>query len=196
MIRIALAALGLFASLAGWRIYATIAGGRRAYRRLLAQIAPITQALGAGRDPTDADLVAFASDRRTRRVLYDVLDQQKKLHLFPIQYLTWEAMAEADLAAWLNHPNELGSTPDEMELMTRVRAPAAETDTTYFVFRYRMRPPHWAAKDGWLAGVAGPYDLSQEPRPDASGTFSRFESFDSRTPEQHVEMMHRGPRGQ
>jgi hypothetical protein len=188
--KIVLSVVGMFALFVVWRLYATIAGGRRAYRGLLAQIAPITQALGAGRDPTEADLVAFASDRRTRRVLYDVLDHQSKLHLFPSQFLTWEAMAEADLAAWLNHPNELGSPPDEMELVTRVRAPQA--DTHYFAFRFRMRPPHWAAKDGWLAGVAGPYDLSKDPRPYASGTFSRFESFDSRTPEQHVEMMDRG----
>jgi hypothetical protein len=187
--KIVLGVLGLIALVVLWLVYATIAGGRRAYRAQLAQIAPITQALAAGRDPPEADLVAFASDRRTRRVLYDVLDHQSKLPLFPRQFLTWEAMAEADLAAWLVHPNELGSPPDEMELVTKVRAPAA--DTRFFVFRFRMRPPHWAAKDGWLAGVAGPYDLSQDPRPYAPGTFSRFESFDSRTPEQHVEMIDR-----
>jgi len=185
--KIVLSVLGLFALLVVSLLYATIAGGRRAYRALLARIAPITQALGAGRDPTEADLVAFASDRATRRVLYDVLDHQSKLHLFPRSFLTWEAMAEADLAAWLNHPKELGSPPDEMDLMSRVRAPGAGPDTHYFVFRFRTKPPHWAAKDGWLAGVAGPYDLSQDPTPYASGTFSQFESFDSRTPEQHVE---------
>jgi hypothetical protein len=185
--KIVLSGLGLVALLVVWRLYATIAGGERAYNRLLAEIAPITRALAAGHDPAEADLVTFASDRRTRRVLYDVLDHQRKLHLFPRQFLTWEAMAEADLAAWLNHPNELGSPPDEMELMTRARDPGV--DTHYFLFRFRMRPPHWAAKDGWLAGVAGPYDLSQEPKPYGPGTFSRFESFDSRTPEQHVEMI-------
>ncbi len=135
------------------------------------------------------DLLAFAGDRGTRRVLYDVLDHQGKLHLFPKRFLTWDAMAEAELAAWLNHPNELGSPPDEMELMAKVRATGADAaaDRHYFVFRFRAAPPHWAAKDGWLAGIAGPYDMSQEPRPSGSGTSSRFESFDSRTPEQHVD---------
>jgi hypothetical protein len=191
--KIVLGFLGLLALPVVWLIYRAIAGGRRAYRSLLARIAPITEALGAGRDPSEVDLLAFAGDRGTRRVLYDVLDHQGKLHLFPKQFLTWDAMAEAELAAWLNHPNELGSPPDEMELMAKVRATGADAaaDRHYFVFRFRAAPPHWAAKDGWLAGIAGPYDMSQEPRPSGSGTSSRFESFDSRTPEQHVEMLDR-----
>ena len=188
--KILLGVLGLFALVAAWLVYATIAGGRRAYRAQLTRIAPVTQALGAGRDPGEAELMAFASDRGTRRVLYDVLDQQRKLHLFPRQFATWEAMAEADLTAWLVHPNELGSPPDEMELVTRVPAPG--TQLQYFVFRFKTKPPHWAAKDGWLVGVAGPYDVSQTPNPYGANTFSRFESFESRTAEQHVAMIDRG----
>jgi hypothetical protein len=98
-------------------------------------------------------------------------------------------MAEANLIGWLNHPNELRSPPDQIELMKKVKAPRA--DGYYFVFRYRVEEPHWAAKDGWMAGVAGPYDLTGAPAPHARGTFSRFEAYDSRTPEEHVEVTHR-----
>jgi hypothetical protein len=100
-------------------------------------------------------------------------------------------MAEADLVVWLNHPNELGSVPDEMELMASLPVPAAGSEgQRYFLFRYRMRPPHWAAENGWLAGVAGPYAINGPVLSGASGTFSRFEPYDSKSPEEHVRATH------
>jgi hypothetical protein len=180
---------GLVALFIVWRLYATIAGGRRAYRVRMARIAPVIEALDAGRDPGEADLVTFARDRRTRQVLYDALEHHDKLALFPKEFLTWDAFAEADLVGWLGHPNELGAAPDEIELMATLPAPRAQGH--YFLFRYRTLAPHWAAGDGWMAGVAGPYDLTAVPRPFGPGTFSRFEAYDSRTPEEHVEVTHR-----
>jgi hypothetical protein len=173
-----------------WRIYATIAGGQRAYKRRPAAIAPITEALSRGRTPSDADLQRFARDRVTRQVLFDVLRDAGKTDLFPKEFFTWPAFAEADLVAWLCHPNELQVPPDEIELMATLPAPGNPA-THYFLFRYRTHAPHWAAKDGWMAGVAGPYDLSKDPEPYAAGTFSRFEAFDSRTPDEHVAIHHR-----
>ena len=66
-------------------------------------------------------------------------------------------------------------------------ARALHTDVHYFVYRFRMHPPHWAAKDGWTAGVAGPHNLKAEPMPGGRHTFSRFEAYDSCSPEEHVE---------
>ena len=183
---------GLFALiviLVLWLLYRAYAGGKRAYARLAARLGPVAHAIAAGRTPSHADLVSFAADRQTRKVLYELLDQHGKTQLFPPEFLTWEAMAEAHLVGWLNHPNELGSSPDEIELMAKVPTPRG--DGHYFVFRYRMAAPHWAARDGWMAGVAGPCDVSQPPTPYARGTFSRFEPYDSRTPEEHVEVTHR-----
>jgi hypothetical protein len=179
----------LVAAFVIWRLYATIVGGRRAYKARLDTIAPVTEALSAGRQPNEADLQRFARDRKTRQVLHDVLAEVQKLHLFPKEFLTWPALAEANLVGWLCHPNELQVAPDEIELMATLPAPGAP-DTHYFLFRYRTHEPHWAAKDGWTAGVAGPYDLTKPPAPYAPGTFSRFEAFDSRTPEEHVRAHH------
>jgi hypothetical protein len=173
-----------------WRLYATIVGGSRAYRARLAKISPVTDALSAGRTPSEADLERFARDPVTRQVLHEALAKAGKSELFPKAFLTWPLMAEANLVAWLCHPNELQDPPDEIELMATQPAPGAP-DTHYFLFRYRKHPPHWAAKDGWMAGVAGPYDLTKPPAPYAPGTFSRFETFDSRTPEEHVAIHHR-----
>jgi hypothetical protein len=181
--------IGLIVAFIVWRIYATYTGGKRAYMRLAARIAPVASAITAGREPPPEDVVKYARDRNTRQVLHDLLSQANKLQLFPREFLTWEAMAEANLVGWLNHPNELGSPPDDIELMTSVEAPSG--GGRYFVFRYKVNDPHWAAKDGWMAGVAGPYELSGEPRPYGRGTFSRFEAYDSRTPEEHVAVTHR-----
>jgi hypothetical protein len=174
-----------------WRLWATVAGGQRSYARLLARIQPVLARLAAGQDPDPADVSRFAQDRTTRKVLYDTLEQHQKLALFPAEQRTPAAMAEADLVLWLAHPNELGAVPDEIELMATLPVPAPGfEDQRYFLFRYKTNPPHWAARDGWLAGVSGPYPADGPAGPGASGTFSRFESFDSRTPEDHVSATH------
>ena len=175
-----------------WLVWAAIAGGRRSYATLAARIEPVVKRLVAGEPPDPADLARFAQDRETRKVLYDALERHQKLDLFPASWLTAEAMAEADLVVWLNHPNELAAFPDEIELMATLPAPGADSERQrYFVFRYRMNPPHWSAKDGWLAGVAGPYPVDGPVAPHATGTFSRFEPYDSKPPEAHLQATHR-----
>jgi len=194
MLRMLLIGVGslvaLVAAFVAWRIYATIAGGARAYKARLAAIEPITSALSNGRQPLDEDLQRFARARVTRQVLFEYLRDASKGDLFPVEFRTWPALAEANLVSWLCHPNELQSAPDEIELMATLPAPGS-TAMHYFLFRYKVHPPHWAAKDGWMAGVAGPYDLTKDPEPYGPGTFSRFEAFDSRTPEEQVAIHHR-----
>jgi hypothetical protein len=174
-----------------WRLWATYTGGGRSYARLAAKIEPVEKRLVAGENPDAGDLERFARERATRKVLYDALEHHQRLALFPSQYLTPEAMAEADLVVWLNHPNELGAVPDEMELMATLPVPASGFERQrYFLLRYKTKPPHWAAKDGWLAGVAGPYPIDGPVAPGAPGTFSRFESYESKSPEEHVRATH------
>jgi hypothetical protein len=181
-------AIGAFVA---WRLWATMAGGHRSYDELAARIEPVVRGLSAGADPDPADLERFARDPATRKVLYEALEFHGKLALLPPAYRTGEAMAEADLVLWLNHPNELGSVPDDIELMTTLAVPAQGFEgQRYFLFRYRTNPPHWAATKGWLAGVAGPYAIEGQPSPGARGTFSRFEPYDSRSPEEHVRVTH------
>jgi hypothetical protein len=174
-----------------WRLWATVAGGNRAYAALTARIQPVLLRLEAGEAPAAEDLERFAADRATRKVLHEALEHHDKLALFPSRYLTQEAMAEADLSAWLNHPNELGAIPDEIEMTGAVPVRGGTFDgRRYYLFRYRMHPPHWAAKDGWLAGVAGPYPDQGPVLASAPGTFSRFEAYDSRSPDDHVQTTH------
>jgi hypothetical protein len=43
-----------------------------------------------------------------------------------------------------------------MELVETQTRKVGDRDGRFFVFRYRMAEGHWAAKDGWLLGAAGP----------------------------------------
>ena len=181
--------VALVVILFAWLLWRTHAGGRAAYAKRLDRIRPVVDRLAAGQDPDPADLERFAANRETRGVLYDTLESAGKLDLFPRAWLSQQAMAEADLVGWLCHPNELGSPPDDIELVEQVPSPGGD-DQHYYVFRYRVSPPHWNAAKGWMAGVAGPYTASAPVSTHARGTFSRFEPIDARTAQEHVRIVH------
>jgi hypothetical protein len=183
--------VGLVAALAVWLYWRMSTGSDKSYRQLAARIQAVETRLAAGGDPDPAEVERFARDRATRRVLYDALQRREKLSLFPSRYRTQEAMAEADLVLWLLHPNELAAVPDAMELMASLPVPGPGFEgQRYHLFRFRTRPPHWAADKGWLAGVAGPYRDDGSLEKTAPGTWSELEPFDSRTPEDHVRSSH------
>lgn len=170
-----------------WRVGATQRGAARVYRQLAQRISPVEARLVSGQDPDQGEIVRLASDRETRVILYDSLDHHGKRQLFPAEYATPEKIAEGVLVLWLLHPNELNAAPDEVELMATEPAPGeTSSPRSYFLFRFRTKPPHWAAKKGWLAGVVGPY--AQSPR--TAMPFSMFEPYDSRTPAGHIQVMH------
>ncbi|NLG29401.1 MAG: hypothetical protein GX557_15945 [Chloroflexi bacterium] len=72
-----------------------------------------------------------------------------------------------------------------MEVISAVDPSDGNTLDTY-VFRFRTFEPDWVAKGGWMAGVAGPYLRGGEPATSAPGTFSSFETWDSKTADEHA----------
>lgn len=131
--------------------------------------------------------VARSAEMRT--FLYEEFVKLNRASLFPEEFRTQEAFAESDMVNWLIYPTELGRVPDEIELMKVVSIDTGTVDgfIDYYVFRFRTYPPHWAAKDNWMAGVSGPFIRKDAPSTKSYGeTFSLFESWDSKTPEEHV----------
>jgi hypothetical protein len=167
--------------------------GRKARAAVMRALEPVLRELRAGKAPQPELVQEAARNPWLRNSLHIILMFNKRLSLFPKQFLTWEAVAESEMVNWLCYPGKLGCPPDEMELMHKVpiSAPDGRGDLHYFLFRFRMHPPHRFAQRGWVAGVTGPYDLSADPGPGGLTTLSRFEPYDSRTPQEHVELFHR-----
>ena len=134
-------------------------------------------------------LFSLAASAEVRSMLFHHLNEIKRLDLYPKEYFSKEAFAEADMVNWLIFPTELGRAPDQIELMKVVEIDTQTEDgiIEFYVFRFRTLPPHWAAKDGWMAGISGPYLQTDPPGElSPSETFSSFEPWESKTPEEHV----------
>ena len=136
-----------------------------------------------------AAVAAVAATPELRNHLYEKLKEADQEQMIPPRSRTQAAFAEAEMVRWLVYPTELGRVPDRIELkkVVSVDAGGANGALDYYLFRFRTLPPHWAAKNGWMAGVAGPFLRKDAPTTEAEGdTFSEFERWDSRTPAEHV----------
>jgi hypothetical protein len=142
--------------------------------------------LGGPHDPPAVRDIA--ANAETRNWLFDHLQQLGRSELFPAEFATQRYLAEGEMVEWLCYPTELGRPPDEIELMKVISVDGGRDgviDT--YLYRFRTFEPHWAAKDGWMAGVAGPFRRRDEPTfRSLGGTFSSFAKWDSKTPEKHV----------
>lgn len=174
-----------------WRYVS--AGLAQQEARIAAKLAPIRSAMTGGSKPDPETIARLAADPDIRNTLYDELKQHGMEDAFPAKFRTTEAHAESELVYWLGHPNELQQPPDQIELMKVVSMPSGTSlgDVDYYLFRYRTNAPHWAADDGWMAGVAGPYVKGRPLDEQSTGaTYSEFEAYDAMTPEQHVQYYH------
>jgi hypothetical protein len=142
--------------------------------------------LRQGKEVEQAVLDELAASPVTRNRLYHLLVEAEMPDRFPPACATQEAFATGDMVEWLSFPTELAREPDEIELMATVTDDLGEPygQADYFVFRFRTLPPHWAAEQGWLSGISGPFLRTEAPSPDAHGqTFSTFKAWDETTPE-------------
>lgn len=129
---------------------------------------------------------AVASNPETRIRLYRALALIDRLELFPAEFASHEALAESNMVDWLVFPTELGRPPHEIELMETFTNITGQLN--YYLFRFRTYEPHWSARDGWMAGLSGPFEISKPPPADVGEhTFSSFTHWDEKTPRGHFE---------
>lgn len=144
-----------------------------------------------GQIPTVDEIDPFARNVGTREATFRLLSEKQKLDLFPVNLMTIEKGAEANLSTWLEFPTELDALPDEIEHLKRVTIPFdKDNDVYYEVFKFRAHEPHWASKDGWMLGVVGPYLDDSRPYDFAAATFSRFNKLGTIEPEEEVKWVH------
>jgi hypothetical protein len=80
-----------------------------------------------------------------------------------------------------------GQAPDEIDLAEKfTRAGPDGESAEYYMFKFRTLPPHWAASEEWLVGIAGPYKTGKAVTT-ASATFSRLEPLSKRTLSEHLD---------
>jgi len=174
-------------------VWRTLRATSRRDQAVQSLVQPIVARISDSMDVQDAEIAAAARNSLTRNRLYDALESIGRIDLFPREYSTPEALAESDLTYWLAHAHELGQAPDEIVLAEKFRRAGPDGDTAdYYVFKFRTLPPHWAAANGWLAGIAGPYKPGQSVTT-ARATFSRLEPFDKCSASEHLDACLRAP---
>lgn len=140
-----------------WRYTSVERGARRVRELILKELDPIGERIGAQEEVSEEEVKEYADKNYLRPFLYNALKHFERLDLFPKEYLTNEAQAESILAYWLMHPNELQTCPEIMVLLETVPQVLDNQNTNFYVFKYKMEKGHWAHKDGWLLGLAGPF---------------------------------------
>lgn len=157
------------------------------------RIKPIYDKLERKQTITMQDVFPFAKNLLTREVAFQLLSDHNKTDLFPTEFFSLVKGAESNLANWLEFPTELDACPDEMEHIKRVTFDfdGQDNNVHYEVFRYRVNEPHWAAKNGWMLGVVGPFFDDSKPYDFPGATFSRISStLDKVSPDEEAKWVH------
>lgn len=140
------------------------------------RIQPLFEKLESGNEISETDVLQYAHDNKTREMTYQILAEYKKTDLFPKEYLTIESGAESNLVNWLEFPTELNKSPDDIKHVQKVTIKFDGNEVFYHVFKYMTNEPHWAAENGWMLGVVGPYFDDSKPYDFPAATFSRCSS--------------------
>ncbi|GGB81619.1 hypothetical protein [Dyadobacter sediminis] len=158
------------------------------------RIKDLYEKLESGQELIDNDVFPFAKNILTRQTTFELLADHNKTYLFPKEYNTLIKGAESNLANWLEFPTELDACPDEIQHIKRVTFDfdGQNNFVHYEVFKYRVNEPHWAAKEGWILGVVGPYFDDSKPFDFPQATFSRVSStLDKVTPDEEAKWVHK-----
>jgi hypothetical protein len=155
-----------------WRYTSVARGAAQRDARIFAELDPLGNKLLAKQPVTPGEVAALARKPHLRQALHALLEHVQRLDLFPPEHLAVQAEAEANLARWMMHPNELQDPPEAIELVETVRRTLEGREGRFLVFRYRMPKGHWAG-EGWLLGFSGPHFADIAPYDALTGAFSR-----------------------
>ncbi len=179
--------LGIIILFIWWLYIGVQRGAVKRDEKIYKEIAFIEEKIDNNEVVNAEEIEKIAEKAYIRPLLYIILKNYEKLDLFPSKYLEHKFQAESELSYWLAHPNELQTPPDKIELCKVVKKNIDNKIMDFYVFRFCSNPPHWAAQDGWLLGVAGPYSCDTIPYSGAPATFSRLDKESEVNPEELVD---------
>jgi hypothetical protein len=163
----------LFVAFIVWRWTSVERGARQRDDAIIAELEPIGAPLYAGDSVPPETVAAMAEKWHVRPLLYYILKDVEKLDIFPEHLRSEEAQAEGALVYWMLHPNELQASPEKLEHVEKVVRTLDGQTANFYVMRYKMPAGHWAADDGWMLGLAGPFFANEPPYSGVAGAFSR-----------------------
>jgi hypothetical protein len=137
------------------------------------------------------ELERIAVSHEVRIVLWEELRKLQMEWLMPEEWSTPAALAASELSRWISDPSELGAPPEEIELMASYPVNYDGIDHDLYLFRFREYPKPWEDGDGWMAGIAGPFRDGEA----ISSCWSSFESWRSRTAQEHFHKLRSGVGG-
>lgn len=178
ILKIFAAVLVLIVAFVIWRWTSVARGANQRDEKLIAALDPIGKKIEAGETVSPLEISALAAKPEIRFMLFGALRHIKKTELLPTGYSSSVAQGESALAYWMMHPNELQDAPEKIEFIETVTRPVDGRAADFHVYRYKMPDGHWAAKDGWLLGLAGPMPVDTEPYSEMPGAFSRSGDID------------------
>jgi hypothetical protein len=163
-----------------WRRISVTRGMRLRDEKLLARLGPIARRIEAGQTVSPEEIGALAAQPEMRFMMFAMLRELKRPELIPTNYSSSVAQGESALTYWMMHPNELEEPPEVIELVETIARPIDGTNCDFNVYRYKMPAGHWAAKNGWILGIAGPIKPGVEPYSERPGAFSRATDIDGK----------------
>src|SRR3989339_176391 len=183
----------IVAIFAVYRLFTVKKQNKKLINERFERVKPLSDKLESGQDLTQTDILPFAKNIKTRQLTFQLLNDHNKTDLFPKEFYSIEKAAESYLVNWLEFPTELDACPDEIQHIKRVTFDFDGNNNFvhYEVFKYRVNEPHWAAKDGWILGVVGPYFDDSKPYDFPQATFSRVSStVDKVSPDEEAKWVH------
>jgi hypothetical protein len=132
-----------------------------------------------------SQIESVAASHETRILLWRRLREIGKEDLMPPTWATAQQLATSDMVWWASHPNELGTPPEDVELMATCGVDLEGEQLEVFVFRFREYPKPWAPSEGWMAGIAGPFREGES----LGSPWSAFDTWDSMSPEAHFKKL-------
>jgi|SRR5678815_2656799 hypothetical protein len=163
-----------------WRLTSVGRGMRQRDEKLLVRLDPVARRMEAGEVVSPQEIELLAARPEIRFMLFAMLREMKRPELFPSKYSSSVAQGESALAYWMMHPNELQDAPESIELVETLKRTIGGQEAEFHVYRYKMPAGHWAAKDGWILGLAGPMKHGVEPYSKMPGAFSRAGDMDGK----------------
>lgn len=173
MIKIILAVVALIIAFIIWRLISVFRGANQRDKILMRRIDGILKRIRAGETVSTQEVEELAAHPENRYILFSALRQINKDDLFPGSYSSSISQGESALAYWMMHPHELQDAPDKIEYIETFKRHVNDHDSDFHVYRYKMPPGHWAAKDGWILGLTGPMANESAPYSALPGAFSR-----------------------